>query len=189
MSTKHRILACAVEELERAGMEQFSLRAVGSAAGVTPMAVYRHFRNRDELLAAVGDQAFASWKERVEAIKEPDPVAWLHRSGRAYVEFYLEEPASFDACFVLRTSVERLYPEDFAANRSPVVSLMVARIKAAQGQGCFAPGDALELGLFTWAQVHGLVMLHRSKRFAMNDTDFLALCDRSLLHFADSGRT
>lgn len=188
MSARNRILACAIDELERAGMEQFSLRAVAVAAGVTPMAVYRHFKGRDELLAAVGEQAFDSWKRRIDAITEPDPVAWLRSSGRAYAEFHLEEPASFDACFVLRTRVERLYPEDFVANRSPVISLIASRIGEAQEQARLAPGDAIERAMLIWAQVHGLVMLHRSKRFAMDDTVFLDLCDRALVHFFDDAR-
>ena len=181
MGTRERILACALAELERAGVEQFSLRAVGTAAGVTPMAIYRHFRNREELLAAVGERAFATWKARVGAIEEPDPVAWVRLTGRAYARFHLEEPASFDACFVLRTSIERLYPPDFFAGRSPVISLMASRIREAQDQGRIAPGEPIELAMFVWAQVHGLVMLHRAKRFQMPDDDFLALCDRSLL--------
>ncbi|MGH8073541.1 MAG: TetR/AcrR family transcriptional regulator [Lysobacter sp.] len=185
MNARSRLLACAVAELERAGMEQFSLRSVAVAAGVTPMAVYRHFKGRDELLAAVGEQAFESWERRIDAINETDPVAWLRRSGRAYAEFHLEEPARFDACFVLRTRVERLYPEDFVANRSPVISLIASRIREAQEQARLDPGDAIERAMFIWAQIHGLVMLHRSKRFAMDDTPFLDLCDRALTHFFD----
>lgn len=182
MSPKARILQCALDELEREGLDGFSLRSVGTAAGVTPMAVYRHFKNREDLLAAVGEEAFASWKSRVEAIVADDPLEWLRRSAEAYIRFLLDEPARFDACFVLKTSVERLYPDDFAARRSPVVTLAMDRIAAAQASGAMRPGDPLELTMIYWAELHGLAMLHRSGRFAMPRDAFLALCLRATNH-------
>ena len=182
MDAKQRILRCALEELQRSGVEQFSLRAVGAAAGITPMAVYRHYRDREALLAAAGEEAFNVWKARVAAIRAAPPLNWLRQVGRAYAEFALDEPEFFDACFVLRTSVERLYPADFIAGKSPVIALAVQRIEEAQGQGQLAEGDALEAAMSMWAQVHGLAMLHRSGRFAMKRKDYLALCARCVDH-------
>lgn len=180
MNAKQRIVACAIEELEQAGLEGFSLRSVSAAAGVTPMAIYRHFANREALLAAVGEEAFAAWQARVESIEAPDPVVWLRELSRAYVEFSLDEPARFDACFILRTQIERIYPQDFEAGRSPVVSLGVRRIAAAQEAGVFRRGDALERTMLIWAALHGLAMLHRCGRFAMARADFIALCLRAI---------
>jgi len=182
METKQRILRCALDELQRSGVDQFSLRAVGVAAGMTPMAVYRHFRDREALLEAAGEEAFGVWKARVGAIKAAQPIDWLRRVGRAYAEFALDEPAFFDACFVLRTRVERLYPADFIAGKSPVIALAVKRIEEAQAQGQLAQGDALEAAMSMWAQVHGLAMLHRAGRFAMKRKDYLALCARCVEH-------
>jgi AcrR family transcriptional regulator len=182
MTAKQRILRCALDELQRSGMDGFSLRAVGSAAGFTPMAIYRHFANREDLLAAAGEEAFGVWKARVGAIKAKQPLDWLRRVGRAYAAFALDEPAFFDACFVLRTSVERLYPADFVAGKSPVVALAVKRIEDAQALGQLAKGDALEAAMSLWAQVHGLAMLHRSGRFAMKRKDYLSLCARCVDH-------
>jgi AcrR family transcriptional regulator len=178
MSAKQKILTCALEELERSGVEGFSLRAVGAAAGYTPMAIYRHYRNREELLAAVGEEAFAAWQRRVGAIRAAGALDWLRLSARAYIEFALDEPARFDACFVLKTHAERLYPDDFAAGRSPVISLVMQHIAVAQVQGQLAKGDPLELALLLWAELHGLAMLHRSGRFAMERAAFLDLCAR-----------
>ena len=180
MQAKQRILTCALDELQRSGVERFSLRAVGAAAGITPMAVYRHYRNREELLAAAGEEAFSVWKARIGAIKAARPLDWLRQAGRGYAEFALDEPAFFDACFVLHTSVERLYPADFIAGKSPVIGLVVKRIEEAQAQGTLASGNALEAGMALWAQVHGLVMLHRSGRFAMKRKDYLGLCARCI---------
>lgn len=190
MSSKDRLLACALDELERSGIEAFSLRAVGAAAGLSPMAVYRHYRNREELLAAVGEEAFATWRARVEQIGADHPLDWLRDAARAYIEFALDQPARFDACFVLRTSIERLYPDDFRAARSPVVTLGMARIEEAQTQGLIGPGDPLEASMLFWAQLHGLAMLHRSGRFAMARADFVTLCVRCAEQaLAGAGRT
>ena len=178
MTAKQKILACAMAELERAGVEGFSLRAVGAAAGCTPMAVYRHYADRDDLLAAVGEEAFAAWKRRIDAVRAAGAVEWLRKSSRAYVEFALDQPARFDACFVLKTRVERLYPEDFAARKSPVITLVMDRIRAAQDAGDLAPGDPLELALMLWAELHGLAMLHRAGRFRLERSAFLDLCAR-----------
>jgi AcrR family transcriptional regulator len=157
MDAKQRILRCALEELQRSGVAQFSLRAVG-------------------------EEAFNVWKARVAKIRTGQPLDWLRQAGRAYAEFALDEPEFFDACFVLRTSVERLYPADFIAGKSPVIALVVKRIAEAQAQGRLAEGDALEAAMSMWAQVHGLAMLHRSGRFAMKRKDYLALCARCVDH-------
>jgi AcrR family transcriptional regulator len=178
METKQRILDCAMAELERSGIESFSLRAVGTTAGLTPMAVYRHFEDRDALLAAVGEAAFAKWRRRIERIGTKPPLEWLRAAGRAYVVFSLDEPAKFEACFVIRTSIERLYPVDFAAGRSPVVAKIVERITAAQAAGMLKADDPLECAMFYWAELHGLAMLHRSGRFKLGRRSLLALVDR-----------
>ncbi|WP_258051888.1 TetR-like C-terminal domain-containing protein [Mesorhizobium sp. INR15] len=143
------------------------------------MAIYRHYRNREELLFAVGEAAFSAWLRRVEAINESEDVDWLRQAGQAYIEFALDDPARFDACFVMQTRVERLYPADFEAGLSPVISIVTRRIAAAQAQGNLAAGNPLELALFYWAQLHGLALLHRSGRFAMQRDAFLALASRS----------
>lgn len=178
MTTKQLILECALIELERKGIDRFSLRAVSTEAGLTPMAIYRHFKNKDDLLAAAGEEAFDKWRRRIERIKDTDPISWFRKCMRAYVEFALDDPARFDVCFVLKTQVERLYPDDFVGGKSPVIATTVERIRKGQHAGILAPGDALELALFVWAQLHGLVMLHRAGRFAMKRADFLALCKR-----------
>ena len=54
MDTRQRLIGHALEELERGGVESFSLRSVSAAAGLTPMAVYRRFSNKDALLKEAG---------------------------------------------------------------------------------------------------------------------------------------
>lgn len=179
MDTRRAIIEHALEELERNGLSRFSLRAVGKSAGLSAMAVYRHFKNKDDLLRAVGEEAFDSYRELVAAIPDAPIEQWLLDVARGYVVFALDNPARFEACFVLRTQVERIYPQDFSAGKSPVISMMVQRIQAARAGRRLKRTDALELALLMWAQLHGLVMLHRAGRFALSRADFLALCERA----------
>ncbi|GFE89822.1 TetR/AcrR family transcriptional regulator [Steroidobacter agaridevorans] len=180
MDSRQSIIQCALHELESKGLSGFSLRAVGVAAGLSAMAIYRHFKNKEDLLRAVGEEAFAAYRQRVANIPEGPIEEWLRLVGREYVEFALDDPGRFDACFVLKTQAERIYPQDFRAGKSPVISLMAKKIEAAQATGQLNSGNALEIALLLWAQLHGLAMLHRSGRFSLNRNAFLALCDRAI---------
>jgi hypothetical protein len=133
-------------------------------------------------LQAAGNAAFAAWQARVQTIRVTEPLEWLRQAARLFMQFALDEPARFDACFVIRTGVERRYPRDFRAGKSPVVSMMLERVVAAQAAGLLAPLDPLEITMFFWSQLHGLAMLHRSGRFAMSRGAFLALAARLCEH-------
>jgi AcrR family transcriptional regulator len=179
MSTAERILHCALKELTERGLEGLSLRSVGTKAGITPMAVYRHFTDKADLLRALGEHAFAAWRQRVEVIPQADTQMWLEDAARAFVDFAMDDPALFDAAFVLRTEVERIYPEDFRAGKPPVVSLMVSQLTRGQAEGSVRAGDPLEMAMAIWGVLQGLIQLHRSGRFDMARQDFTEICLRS----------
>jgi AcrR family transcriptional regulator len=183
MDTRSAIVEHAFEELSRKGLYRFSLRAVGEAAGLSVMAVYRHFKNKEDLLFAVGEEAFDAFNQLVAAIPDGPIEKWLGKLTRAYVLFALESPGRFDACFIFRTRVERVYPHDFSAGKSPVISVTARRIQAAHGSRHVKREDALELALLMWAQVHGLVMLYRAGRFSLHRDAFLRLCERASQRF------
>jgi AcrR family transcriptional regulator len=53
LPTNLKITGAARDLLEKEGIEAVSMRRVGSAVGITPMAIYRHFPNRESLLVRV----------------------------------------------------------------------------------------------------------------------------------------
>jgi AcrR family transcriptional regulator len=181
MSTRERILSIAIQELESQGLQALSLRAVGQKAGITPMAVYRHFADKADLLQALGEHAFSRWQARAQAAGAVTPLlARLEAVGTAFVDFALDEPALFDAAFILKTQVERIYPEDFEAGRSPVISRFAQWLAEGQASGDIrSDGPPLELAMASWGVLQGLVGLHRSGRFNLSRADFTALCLRS----------
>jgi AcrR family transcriptional regulator len=94
MSTYHHgdlrsaVLAAAGKIIEKEGLARLSVREAARRAGVSHNAPYRHFRDRDALLAALAIEGFAQLERALEG-----------RSGRslgeAYVRFALEHPQRF----------------------------------------------------------------------------------------------
>lgn len=74
--TRERVLRTAIALADAEGLAAVSMRAVAARLGVAPMTLYRHVRDKDDLLAAMSDAAFADaplpdevppgWRERVE---------------------------------------------------------------------------------------------------------------------------
>ncbi|NLS01560.1 TetR/AcrR family transcriptional regulator [Rhizobium sp. P38BS-XIX] len=174
------ILSCALDELQAVGLDKLSLRAVGKRAGITPMAVYRHFNDKADLLHALGDHALAEWQRRVQQIHEDELGPWMDAVTLTFIEFALGSPALFDAAFVLKTRAERIYPQDFTAGRSPVIGALTARLAKGQQEGAIRQGDPLEMAIACWALAQGLIGMHRSGRFNLSREDFNNMCLRAV---------
>lgn len=84
------------------GPSGFTIAEAARAVGVTPSAMYRHFADRDALLADVALEGFRDFADRLEAAwADPrlTPLQALDALGRAYLAFAAEEPAAFSAMF------------------------------------------------------------------------------------------
>ena len=146
------------------------------------MAMYRHFADKDALIDALMRDGFAAWEEIAAAIKAEDPLRWLKKLGEACLDFALADPHRFDAAFLLPARQARKYPDDFVAGRSPVVSMLLARIEEAQERGLLVSLPPLQIALMLSALLQGLVSMHRARRFS-NDAEFRALFRTSLRDF------
>jgi AcrR family transcriptional regulator len=83
-------LAAALALLEREGAEAITMRAVAKAVGVDHRALYRHFPDRDAVLAAVAAQGYG---DLLKAFRASSDVARpLHAAFSAYVRFALARP-------------------------------------------------------------------------------------------------
>src|ERR1700716_321467 len=89
---KAALLQTAGETLEKQGLALISLRETARRAGVSHNAPYRHFPDREALLAALAAEGFAMLGERLR--DQPGRVM-----GEAYVRFALEQPQRFRLMF------------------------------------------------------------------------------------------
>ena len=195
LATADRILRAARILFEREGATGVSMRRVAAAVGLTPMAIYRHFADKDALIDALVIDALDRWAERVAAIPPDEPAAWLETViTREFLDFALEEPRRFEAAFLVRSTRARRYPEDFAKGRSPAGRLWMARLKELRTLGRLAPDvEPLEAALTLWALGQGLITLYRAGRFIGGVDEFRAMyrqaTRRCLRSFVDVGGT
>ena len=109
-AVRSALVEAGVELARSGGPDAVVLREVTRKVGVVPNAAYRHFRDRDALLAAVRDEAVSELAGRMaEGMSEvragphtpTGAQLRLRAVGRAYLEFARSEPGLFDIAFAL----------------------------------------------------------------------------------------
>jgi AcrR family transcriptional regulator len=149
-------------ELARAsGPDGVVLREVARRTGVSHNAAYRHFADRDELLAEIAERANEQLEQamqrRLAEVTETDPAerarARLRATGRAYVAFALSEPGLFNVAFC-PTDAAHPTPED-----APPYVLLGQVLDELVDSGALAPEGRLGADVVCWAAVHGLSVL------------------------------
>ena len=144
------------------------LREATRMVGVVPNAAYRHFADRDELLAAVCTAAMRELAARMAAGvarvrgKHGDPAAARRRLGAigtAYLEFAHEEPGLFATAFALPQQHTYGAPDGGTApDRTPLGQLRTALDELVDaGVLQRRRRDGIEYPI--WSAVHGLAVL------------------------------
>lgn len=164
MTTRDRIFLAARTTFERDGLEGLSMRTVAKDAGLSTMAIYRHFPTKDSLLDALMLDGFDAWEARVAGLEEADPLVWLERLLEAFLAFAVEDPHRFDAAFLLKASGAKQFPNDFEGS-SRVISRITARIDEARARGRLRDTPSLDIAMTLSALAQGLVSMDRAGRF------------------------
>lgn len=178
--TAQRILAAARKLLAKGGPEAVTMRRVADAVGVTAMAIYRHYPDRDALLAAVADHGFTELAGALDRARPPRSVeARLYQLLDVYVDHALAHPQLFQLMFLARRPGARRYPRDFKAGRSPTANRFVEAIQAGVASGYLRDEDPWEIAFEAGALFEGLIMLYLGGRIEGNAARFRALVRRS----------
>lgn len=145
--------------VESAGPDGFSLRAAAREIGVSPSAVYRHYADREALMAAVASEGFARLAAAM-ACDDPDPWARFRAVGEAYVRFACAEPGVFRLMFgPWGAASGRVDVRGADAHgRDPYAHLRDAIVTLGEA-GLVRPDDPDALALDAWVVVHGVATL------------------------------
>lgn len=90
--SREQVIAEALRIVSETGYESLTVREIAGALGVAPMSLYRHVRNKDDLLDEVVDRLLASsWQPRVA---ESDWRRWLSEAADRLRRFLVHQPAA-----------------------------------------------------------------------------------------------
>lgn len=167
------------------GAAAVTMRRVAADAGVTAMATYRHFRNRQALLAAVVDECFdelgVRWSKRAEIV---DFDTRLTRLLDDFLDFALTTPHLYEYMMIERREARR-FPDDFADGSSPAFTPVMRLVELGMRVGVLREDDVAEATLVLSALVQGLAQLYLGGRIGMSEPEFRALCHRSVRRVLD----
>lgn len=187
MSTNHtadRIARVALAILEKKGPQAVSMRRVAQAVGITPMAIYHHFPNRESLLNTITDREFAKLLSHIQA--HPLNGTLENRIAavmEGYVDYAFAQPRVFDYVFSRVRPDARKFPQDFRARRSPTLNPIADMLAGEMQKGLLKKDDVWEVAFALWAHVHGYIMLYRGGRIDLSEKEFRKLLHRSLRRF------
>ncbi len=157
------LIQAGLKLLSEGGVAALSLRAAAKLAGVSNAAPYRHFQDKDALLAAIAEQGFrmltAEMRREMDAAGT-DYFARLRASAWGYVSFARAHPGYFRTMFggVVQEDCGPLNPMLRAAGEE---TYGVLRDHVAEGirRGRLRKGDPDDVSLAAWSTVHGLSQL------------------------------
>ena len=158
---REALIKAALDLISAKGPAGFTFAEAARAAGVSPAAPYRHFRDRDALMADVARRGFDAFAEALATAWDqgrPAPVQAFERVGKAYLAFARTEPALFSAMFESGLSHD-VHPELRAAGDRAFAVLREAceAIVATLPKEKRPP--AMMMALHVWALSHGIASL------------------------------
>jgi AcrR family transcriptional regulator len=158
------LLQAAIQSIAELGPAGFTLREVARRAGVSHNAPYRHFQDKEDLLAAVATEGFRELTQAMLDSVKPKSGARerLKCAGLAYVEFALRRPEHFTVMFDAPVSKSR--SSKLAEISQQAFATLVNFVKSGQEEGQLPPGDSLPLALLAWSMVHGISKLAVARR-------------------------
>jgi len=180
LSTRERILRATLAAMDGpGGAESVTMRAIAAAAGVTAMAIYKHFPNRELLLQAAAAAEYGRIAGYFERANADTRVPGL-RGMLGYLDYALDHPQLFRYVFAQHRDDAFAYPDDLQGGKSPTFNILQSIVAQLMDRGVLRRDDPGEVALSIWAHAHGLVSLYLSGRIALSRAAFRALYQRSL---------
>jgi AcrR family transcriptional regulator len=158
---RRELLNAARELLEESNIAALSLRQVARRIGVSHTAPYRHFPDKESLLAGITTVSLENLTEQVAQAVElhpDDPAEQLKEAGLRYVQLALDNPQCTQLMFSGILPCDETYPEldDASGKAFDALKMM---IEQGQSSGAFKQGDVELMALTAWSCMHGLSML------------------------------
>lgn len=175
--TRERVLDVALRRFRAGGYAAVSLRGVAVELGLTAPALYRHFEDKADLVAAVLEHGFSDLRARfADVLTEGTARDRLRATLKALLDFGLAEPRVYQTL---------AYPADERAVRAVVRRLhrpariafrfLADRVCECMDEGLVHPGDPEQVALVLWSHSHGLLSMYLSAHLDVEEEEFRRL--------------
>jgi AcrR family transcriptional regulator len=158
---KEALQRAALELIAEKGPFGFTFADAARWAGVSPAAPYRHYSDREELMADVAKRGFEEFEQALRKAwdeGEKDPIRSFEKLGRAYLDFARKHPAYYSAMFEAGVPVAKNPELREAGERAFNVLRGAAEKLVANAPDGKRPPAAM-MALHVWALSHGIASL------------------------------
>jgi AcrR family transcriptional regulator len=157
---KNALVASALRLIAANGARALSLREVARATGVSHASTYRHFPNKESVLATIAEQGFRELTQHMRRAAQDasGPLESLRLVGLAYVEFGVSHPHHLLIMFGDLITSHAAYPSLVEASAA-AFEVLASSVRAGQRAGLIRDLDERLISLAAWSQVHGLSLL------------------------------
>src|SRR5262245_5165750 len=153
------LLQAAVRTIGSHGVDALTLRGVGNTLGVSRTALYRHFRDKAALLAAVAAEGFRMLRAELSESWERGGrgLPGFKAMGVAYVQFAVAHPSHYRVMF--GADIFGIERTALAEEGTGAFHVLVDAIVELQKQQLARLDNPQQMALFVWAVTHGVAML------------------------------
>lgn len=159
---RNSLIEAAISLIREKGPNAFSLREVAKKAGVSHGAPYRHFEDRDDLLAAIATLGFTELADRVQNVRagiSADPLQKLKQVGEAYANLAIESPELLMLMFGGYINKPNCENTALAVASERAFNELLKTVQRCQQAGLMREASTLELAMTCWSLMHGAAML------------------------------
>lgn len=157
---REELIQRAEEHLVKDGIKELSLRALAREIGVSQTAPYRHFKDKNALLAALATEGFKRFFEICKASEERERAdIGLLMFGLSYIHFAREHTELFHLMFGTALQPRTTYPDLFAAGREAIYKLRRSVETGVSNGTIQSLDDSASMAHTIWAAVHGVATL------------------------------
>lgn len=179
---RETILQTASQLYLEQGEKGTSLRSIAKAVGVTPMALYRYFDNKEALDQALMKMAFQTFGDYLyRALRGTSAEERLYLSAEAYFDFAIEQSNYFQLAFMSMQSLNDLKTQELVQQESlPTFRFLMDRVRECMDSGFFKPGDVYVISIALLAQSTGLAALLLTQSMDWSADEAKAMARKSL---------
>ncbi len=197
MSLKLDMISAARDLYLAEGLQGISMRKVASMCGITAPAIYKHFSDKDALIAALIEEGFHHLETEMDkSLKGRTASSRLKKTGIAYRDFALKQPGFYQLIFmstaqdhglteVTRSAQQQLSPS-FAFLLARVEEFLLEQSPRQRKSKGIRKTETLEFAARIWSFWHGMLSLYVVNLYSPVITtreEFEAFFERTWSHY------